>query len=145
MTDICPVCPETGRPMSRGVRPLIVRYRGRSKTVEMPGWYSDGSDESVHTRDDMKVSGLALVTLKAEEENLATPEEVRRIRKNLRLSQSDAGRILGGGLRAFQKYESGAVLASRAMTNLLRTLMRHPEEVERFRADAGIAERRTSA
>ena len=144
MTD-APTCPETGRPMVRETRPLVVSYKGRSETVQMPGWYCDGSDESVHSREDMKVSDLALVTLKAEHENLATPEEVRRIRGSLGLSQGEAGRILGGGVRAFQKYESGEVLTSRAMTNLLRSLVRHPEEVEHFRADARETEERASA
>ena len=144
MTD-APTCPETGRPMVRETRPLVVSYKGRSETVQMPGWYCDGSDESVHSREDMKVSDLALVTLKAEHENLATPEEVRRIRGSLGLSQGEAGRILGGGVRAFQKYESGEVLTSRAMTNLLRSLVRHPEEVAHFRADARETEERASA
>ena len=130
--------------MVRDIRPLIVSYKGRSETVEMPGWYCDTSDESIHSRADMKVSDLALVTLKAEDENLATPDEVRRIRGGLGLTQGEAGRILGGGVRAFQKYESGEVLTSRAMTTLLRSLVRHPEEVEHFRADARVAEQRTS-
>lgn len=135
MTD-APLCPETGQAMVRGMRPLTVSYKGRSRTVDMPGWYCDASGESVFTREDAKVSDFALVTLKAEAANLATPDEVREVRTGLGLSQAEAGTVLGGGIRAFQKYESGEVLTSRAMTNLLRSLVRHPEDVAIIRVSA---------
>lgn len=99
----------------------------------MPGWYCESSDESIHSPSDMRVSDAALRELKAEAENLATAAEVRRIRKRLALSQSEASRLIGGGVRAFQKYESGEVLVSRAMTTLLRLLERHPEEIDHLR------------
>lgn len=134
------VGPESGLPLARGTRPLVISYRGRSVTVDMPGWYRDGADESVHDRYDMRVSDRALVTLKAQAQHLLTPDQVREIRTRLGLSQSEAGRILGGGPRGFQKYESGEVMTSRAMTNLLQALARHPEDLDRIRADAMAAE-----
>lgn len=48
--------------------------------------------------------------------------EIRAIRKKLKLTQVQAGTILGGGKKAFQKYESGEILPSRAISNLLRVL-----------------------
>ena len=134
------VSPESGLPMTRGIRPLAICYKERSVTVDMPGWYCDGSDEAVFTRDDMRVSDRALVTLKAEVLHLLTPDEVREVRTNLGLTQVEAGRIIGGGPRAFQKYESGEVMTSRAMTNLLRALVHHPEDLDRMRVDAQAAE-----
>lgn len=134
MSD-APICPETGRPMVRGARPFTVRYKDRSKTVDLPGWYSEGADESTHSKADMKVSDLALASLKAEADGVATPDEVRRIREGLGLSQAEASRLIGGGVRAFQKYESGEVQASRAMTTLLRMLERHPEEIDLLRQE----------
>lgn len=134
------VGPESGLPLTRGVRPLAVSYKGRSVTVDMPGWYRDGSDESIHDRDDLRVSDRALVTLKAEAQRLLTPDRVRATRTHLGLTQADAGRILGGGPRAFQKYESGEVMTSRAMTNLLLALERHPEDLDRMREAALAAE-----
>ena len=55
-----PVCPETGAPMHRAVRPLTLTYKGDSITVDMPGWYCDQSEASIHTGEDMKVSDRAL-------------------------------------------------------------------------------------
>ena len=132
-----PLCPLSGQPMRRDVRPFTIAYKGRSRTFDMPGWYSNAGDESVFTRADLKVSDRHLATLKAEVENLAGPDEVARLRRRFRLSQAEAGRILGGGPRAFQKYESGEVVASRGMTNLLRLLARHPDEIALITAEAG--------
>src|SRR5215204_6293769 len=128
-----PVCPVTGAPMVRGIRPITITYKGATATFEMPGWYCDGSDESLHSWDDMKVSDRELTKLKARVEGLLEPADIRRIRKKLGLSQREAGRIIGGGPNAFQKYESGEVLASRAVSNLLQVLARHPEEIDRLR------------
>ena len=47
------------------------------------------------------------------------PEEIRRIRKKLGLTQEAAGEIIGGGPRAFQKYETGDLLPSRAISSAL--------------------------
>ena len=121
-----PTCPETGQPMAREVRPMTITYKGRQASLEMPGWYCDASGESIHTGEDMKVSDRALNRLKAEVEGLLAPDEVRRIRKRLHLTQKDAGRLIGGGPNAFQKYESGDVVVSHAVMSALLLLDRDP-------------------
>ena len=121
-----PVCPETGAPMYRGVRPMTLAYKGESLTFDMPGWYCDQSEESIHTGEDMKISDRKLNLLKARCEGLLEPEEIRRIRKKLHLSQEQAGFLIGGGPRAFQKYESGDLLPSRAVSTALLLLDHDP-------------------
>ncbi|MCE2892398.1 MAG: type II toxin-antitoxin system MqsA family antitoxin [Aquidulcibacter sp.] len=121
-----PTCPETGSVMYRDIRPMTIKYKGRQVEIQMPGWYCDESDESIHTGDDMKISDRALNRLKAEVENLLVPETVRRIRMRLGLSQKDAGRLIGGGPNAFQKYESGDVLVSHGVASALLLLERDP-------------------
>jgi HTH-type transcriptional regulator/antitoxin MqsA len=122
-----PVCPETGAPMHRDVRSLTLTYKGQSITVNMPGWYCDQSDESIHTGDDMKVSDRALNRLKARTEGLLEAEEIRRIRKKLGLTQEAAGELIGGGPRAFQKYETGDLVPSRAISSALVLLEHDPK------------------
>ena len=51
-----------------------------------------------------------------------SPERIRAIRESLGLSQVDAGELIGGGPRAFTKYESGAIKPSAAVLNLLKIL-----------------------
>lgn len=121
-----PVCPETGVPMYRAVRPMTIVYKGESLMIDMPGWYCDASDESIHTGEDMKVSDRALNLLKARVEGLLEPADIKRIRKKLRLTQTAAGELIGGGPRAFQKYETGDLLPSRAVSSALLLLDRDP-------------------
>jgi HTH-type transcriptional regulator/antitoxin MqsA len=105
MTDVTD--PDTGASLHRAVRPLTLTYKGASITVDMPGWYGERPDEGVFDPEDMKVSDRALNRLKARTEGLLEPEEIKRIRKKLGLSQEAAGKLIGGGPRAFQKYETG--------------------------------------
>lgn len=134
-----PVCPETGASMYRGVRPLALTYKGKSITFDMPGWYCDQSDESIHTGEDMKVSDRMLNLLKARCEGLLEPEEIRRIRKKLHLTQEAAGLLIGGGPRAFQKYESGDLLPSRAVSNALVLLDHDPDALSLLKAHSKAA------
>ena len=61
------------------------------------------------------------------------PEEVRAIRKRLGLSQAEAGKLLGGGPRAFTKYEAGTVKPAAAVVTLLRLLEHNPDLMEQIR------------
>jgi HTH-type transcriptional regulator/antitoxin MqsA len=124
-----PKCPKTGAPMHRGVRPMTLTYKEESITFDLPGWYCDESDESIHTGKDMRVSDRMLNRLKARSEGLLEPEEIRHIRKKLRLSQEAAGLLVGGGPRAFQKYESGDLLPSRAVSSALVLLDHDPKAI----------------
>jgi HTH-type transcriptional regulator/antitoxin MqsA len=130
---INPTCPETGEPMFRSVRPMTISYKGQKATFDMPGWYCDASDESIHTGEDMKVSDRALNRLKARVEGLLEPEAVKRIRKRLNLTQKDAGRLIGGGANAFQKYESGDIVVSHAVMSALLLLDRDPSGLSLLR------------
>ena len=125
---------ETGEELHRDVRPLTLSYRGESITVDMPGWYSEDGVRGVHSQEDMKVSDHALNIMKARVEGLPLPTEIRSIRKKFQLTQEQAGTILGGGARAFQKYESGEILPSRTMANLLLILQEYPQGIETLRA-----------
>jgi len=115
--------------MHRGVRPMTLTYKEKSVTFDMPGWYCDDCEESIHTGKDMKTSDRMLKRLKARSEGLLGPEEIRRIRKKLHLSQETAGIIIGGGPRAFQKYESGDLLPSRAISSALILLDHDPSSL----------------
>jgi HTH-type transcriptional regulator / antitoxin MqsA len=72
--------------------------------------------------------------LKARSEGLLEPEEIRRIRKKLHLSQEAAGLVIGGGPRAFQKYESGDLLPSRGISSALDLLDHDPKALTVLKA-----------
>jgi DNA-binding transcriptional regulator YiaG len=54
------------------------------------------------------------------------PGEIRRIRESLNLSQVEAGELLGGGPRAFTKYEGGTIKPAASIANMLRLLEANP-------------------
>jgi len=81
----------------------------------------------------LKITDKALNELKMQCEGLLSPQEIRRIRKKLRLTQKEAGTIIGGGPRAFQKYESGELLPSRAVVSALKLLDSNPKGLEVLR------------
>ena len=59
-------------------------------------------------------------------EPVIEPDEIRSIRKTLGLSQVEAGELLGGGPRAFTKYEAGTIRPRASVVRLLRVLERNP-------------------
>jgi HTH-type transcriptional regulator/antitoxin MqsA len=112
---------------------MTIEYKGASLTFDMPGWYSDVSPETLHSGEDMKVSDRALNRLKATMEGLPLPEEIKRIRTKMGLTQEAAGELIGGGPRAFQKYEAGDLLPSRAIGSALALLDRDPSGISVLR------------
>ncbi len=126
-------CPACGGDMARDVRADTISYKGLTADVQQPGWYCRSCDEVLLEPADMQATDMAFLDLKAEADHLLSADEVRRVRRKLNLSQRAASDILGGGPRAFQKYESRTTMVSRPMSNLLRVLDRHPEALDDLR------------
>jgi len=55
-----------------------------------------------------------------------TPADIRRIRESLGLTLIEAGELLGGGIRAFEKYENGSATPVASTISLLRILDADP-------------------
>lgn len=127
------ISPETGEVLRRDVRPVVVTYKGKSMTVQFPGYYPEGDGESVHVGEDMAVTDAALRILKEEADGLPSPATIRKTREKLKLSQREAGNLLKVGENAFDKYERGLVEPSGPTSQLLWLLDRHPELVEDLR------------
>lgn len=121
--------PETGQVLSRSFREQAVSVGSLSRTIEVPGWYPEDDSDSIHSGADLQALNDAFKELRA-----AYAARVKAVRKKLRLTQEEAGRIIGGGRRAFQKYESGTTPPSDAAVGLLEILDRHPEEVETLKS-----------
>jgi HTH-type transcriptional regulator/antitoxin MqsA len=109
-----------------------VRYGSLAREVDVPGWYPEDCADGIHSGTDLAEADRAFREVRDE-----YSAHVRQARKRLKLSQEEAGGIIGGGKRAFQKYESGATPPSDAAVGLIELLIRHPEEVERLRAMRG--------
>jgi HTH-type transcriptional regulator / antitoxin MqsA len=126
------VHPETGATLVRGVRSVTLTFRSQRETIDLPGWYpadDPAADQGIHDARDMQVSDRAVNAMKAREAGLLTPDQVRKARKKLGLTQREAGHIIGGGPNAFQKYEAGDILVSKAADTALRLLSNKPERL----------------
>ena len=119
------VHPETGKILRRDVRTQTVSFGSMTRAVDVPGWYPDDDSDSIHSGADLAGSDRAFRELRSD-----YAAHVRSIRRKLKLTQEEAGRIIGGGRRAFQKYESGATPPSDAAVGLIELLHRHPEDLE---------------
>jgi len=72
-------------------------------------------------------------------DGLLSAEEIRQLRTGLGLTQEEFSLLLGGGRKAFARYETGAVRQSVAMDNLLRAVQKHPSLLLEFAKARGVA------
>ncbi|MBF9047720.1 type II toxin-antitoxin system MqsA family antitoxin [Rhodobacterales bacterium LSUCC0031] len=118
------VHPETGKQLTRQTRKEIVSFGPLKREVEVQGWYPDDDSDSLHTGADLRQANAAYKALRA-----AYPDHVKQIRKKLKLTQEKAGLLIGGGKRAFQKYEAGTLFPSDAAMGLLEILNQQPDMI----------------
>ncbi len=119
-------CPECGGPMVWQARPDVVSYRGASRTVQLTAWWCTKCGEAVLEGEEAMARDRVFQDLRAEVDGVLSPAQVRAAREALGLTAAEAAARLGGGAKAFYKYESGETPPSVPMSNLLRLLARHP-------------------
>jgi len=122
-------CPECGHLAVYETRADTVEYKGHKATVRVTGDWCDNCGEAVFEGPAALKREKAFLELRAKVEGVLSPRDVSRVRQKLGLSQRRAGELLGGGPRAFQKYESGEQQVSTPMANLLRLLVKDPRRL----------------
>jgi len=130
-------CPSCGGRAVLETRMDTIEYKGRKAQVRIRGHWCERCDEAVLEGDALQKREDAFLTLRAQVEGVLGPQEVAQIRSKLKLSQRRAGELLGGGARAFQKYESGEQQVSVPMTNLLRLLDKDPRRLAELAPEVG--------
>jgi HTH-type transcriptional regulator / antitoxin MqsA len=128
-------CPNGHGEMVRETRSVPLTYKGQTIVADLPGFYCSKCDEGVCEGADLTAYTRAFNRLKARVQGLLAPEEIRRIRKKLNLTQELAGRIIGGGTEAFGKYEAGDILPSTGLDSALRLLDNRPEQLSVLMAE----------
>jgi HTH-type transcriptional regulator/antitoxin MqsA len=104
-----------------------VEFEGESLRVEcLSGWFCTACDEAVFDDESALRYGEAGDVLIAQA-NARRQAEIRRIRKRLRLTQVEAGELVGIGKIAFSRYERGESQPPGPLVKLLRLIDRHPE------------------
>lgn len=121
----CPICGE-GK-LTKKIIDETFTYKGQSITIPNYIIYEcDSCGEAIVDSRTLKIAGKKLTAFKRKVEGLLTPEEIRKIRKKFGFSQELMSELLGGGKKAFARYETGELCQSRAMDNLLRIIDAYP-------------------
>ncbi len=127
----CPFCKKGF--LQQKLKKLTFSYKGRKLVLAQPGEYCSSCAEGIVDGDDIKATEKELHNFRAQVDGLLTTDQVRRIRKKLRLTQQEAAEVFGGGPNAFSRYERGEVRQTKALDQLLRLLDEHPEQLEELR------------
>ncbi|HTE39785.1 MAG TPA: type II toxin-antitoxin system MqsA family antitoxin [Steroidobacteraceae bacterium] len=136
-TLACPVCGEDGlaiesfdRNIAYGDRKITVHGLERCRCLVC--------DADPVLPDQIRHNQLITADTKRRLDNLYLSAEIRSLRDELGLSQSEAAVIFGGGANAFSKYERGDVVQSVPMDRLLKITSRYPSLVSDLMQIAGI-------
>lgn len=105
-------------------------YKGQSFKIEQPGEWCSGCGEGILSGTDLKATEKQIRDFQARVDGLLTSQEIRTIRKKLKLTQKQAARLCGGGSNAFSRYERGEATPLRSTSNLLKLLDKHPEQLQ---------------
>lgn len=131
-----PSCPSCGyKEMKHETnRSEVVTVAGRTEVVTgLSGWFCPKCGDGWLDDESSCRYGLAGDELiRQHREQISN--DVRRIRRKLRLTQKQAADLFGGGVNAFSRYERGEVEPGLSTMNLLRLLDRHPNLLEELSA-----------
>jgi HTH-type transcriptional regulator/antitoxin MqsA len=100
----------------------IYKYKEKKVTISQPAEYCLKCGESFLSPSDIKATKREIVDFKRTVDHLLKTEEIKEIRKKLKLTQQEASKIFGGGIRSFYKYETGENNPHRSLDILLRLI-----------------------
>ena len=123
--DSCPIC-GTGR-LAEKVIDETFEYKGHSITVSGYAILEcSACEEAIVEPASSRKATRILKEFNRSVDGLLSSAEIKRIRKNVGLTQEGMAEICGGGKKGFARYESGQVVQSKGMDNLLRIIDRFP-------------------
>ncbi|MEA3486532.1 MAG: type II toxin-antitoxin system MqsA family antitoxin [Thermodesulfobacteriota bacterium] len=122
----CPVC--GSGTLTKKTIEEVFDYKGETLTIKDYVIYECSvCEESIVDRKTLADTEDLLIEFRRKVDNLLTPNEIREIRTLFGHTQEAFGTILGGGKKAFARYENGTITQSRAMDNQLKMLRSNPE------------------
>lgn len=127
--DACPICGSNH--IEKQITSEIFEYKGHKKTIDgCEKIVCEDCDAAFFTDETSKRNEKIIRDFHREIDGLLTSSEIIKIRKALGFTQQAFGDILGGGPKAFAKYESCVLTQSKAMDNLIRMVDAIPENID---------------
>jgi HTH-type transcriptional regulator/antitoxin MqsA len=129
--NVCPICGEGE--VQRKTTTETFTYKGhRLRIPNYPVYRCSQCKEELLDQSLIQPHQQQIAAWQRGIDGLLAAEEIRVLRKSLGLTQEELSLLLGGGKKAFARYERGSVCQSVAMDNLLRAVQKHPELLLEF-------------
>ena len=122
--EYCPFCGE--KSYAHCIKPMTLTYKSQQISVNQPGYWCNHCGEGIIGGTDRKQTQKELQELRAKIDGLLSPQEIKKVREKLHLTQRKAAEIFGGGVNAFSKYERGELPVSKPLSQLFHLLDKHP-------------------
>ncbi len=121
----CPACNNTE--MVTGVKEETLSYGGQSLTLhEMKGDFCPVCGEGVWDEESYRrYTEAQTAIIRGVKGDVSA--DIRRIRKNLNLTQTELSTVVGIGKVAFSRYERGESKPPEPLVKLLRLVDKHPD------------------
>ncbi|WOX04717.1 type II toxin-antitoxin system MqsA family antitoxin [Microbulbifer pacificus] len=129
--EMCPICGEGH--LTEQVELEATEYKGEHGSTALHYLLCDVCGSEQAGAKEVRKNKRAVIAFKKKVDGLLSSSEIRELRKNFNISQSDAAKIFGGGPVAFSKYESDDVMQSESMDKLLRLALSVPGVFEALR------------
>ncbi len=114
---------------------IVRNFEGVSLTVPgVEGWFCLACGELEFDTPESARSFLEQVRVRQQQERARQADELRAIRRRLKLTQRQAAELFGGGANAFSDYERGTTRPARSTVLLLHLLDHHPELLKELRS-----------
>jgi HTH-type transcriptional regulator / antitoxin MqsA len=127
-------CPACGGEMTRAIQDLRYVYKGQPLIISgLDALVCTACGEALFATPEDGARYDAAIRAHITAVNLNNAPDLRAIRKRLKLTQAEAGRIFGGGVTAFSRYERGEIKPPVALVKFLQVLDRHPELLAELR------------
>jgi len=129
-------CPACGNPeMATKVMDEPLSYGGQSLTLHgMKGDFCSTCGEGVWDEESYRrYSEAQSALIRAVKGDVSA--DIRRIRKNLKLTQAELSAVVGIGKVAFSRYERGETRPPEPLVKLLKLVDKHPELLAEMSAD----------
>jgi HTH-type transcriptional regulator/antitoxin MqsA len=104
--------------------------------ADIAGWHCPKCGEIEFIDDDSSLRHMDAMREAWEEAHAGDGLSIRAQRKKLKLTQSEAGEVFGGGMNAFSRYELGKAQPHKSTRLLLNLLCQHPELLREVKAMA---------
>lgn len=123
----CPVCGD-GQLHEKADMTHVIRAGRRSYTVpNLKHWVCSNCETSICSPSQLNENAAAISQYEDKIPSYISPEKIVALREKYGITQAEAGKIFGGGPRAFSKYERGLVCPNASSAANLKRALNDPK------------------